>query len=94
MVSTIILSHGQVLIWKARDDERYMHALRFENDDLKKMRIVYSVYRSCSGGWSVEASTTLMDRMMGIQWMMRNYEKNWSERVILDQFYRGSCRSF
>jgi hypothetical protein len=28
--SDIIMTHGQVLIWKARDDERYMHALRFE----------------------------------------------------------------
>jgi hypothetical protein len=30
MVSAIIMSHGQVLIWQARDDERYMNALRFE----------------------------------------------------------------
>jgi hypothetical protein len=92
MVSAIIMSHVQVLIWQARDDERYMHALRFEKDDLKKMRIVYSVCRSCSGGWSVEASTKLMDRMMVIQWKMRNYEKLLSERVILKQFYRGICR--
>jgi hypothetical protein len=94
MVSAIIMSHGQVLIWQARDDERYMHALRFEKDDLKKMWIVYSVCRSCSGRWSVEASTTLMDRMMGIQWKIRNYEKLMLERVILDQFYCGSCRYF
>jgi hypothetical protein len=26
-LSTVPLSHGQVLIWKARDDERYMHVL-------------------------------------------------------------------
>jgi hypothetical protein len=36
MVSVIIISHGQVLIWQERYDERYMHALRFEKDDLKK----------------------------------------------------------
>jgi hypothetical protein len=36
MVSAIPMSHGQVLIWQERDDERYMHALRFEKDDLKK----------------------------------------------------------
>jgi hypothetical protein len=36
MVSVILMSHGQVLIWQARDDERYMHALRFEKDVLKK----------------------------------------------------------
>jgi hypothetical protein len=92
MVSVILLSHGQVLIWQERDDERYMHALRFEKDDLKIMRILYSVCRSCSGGWSIEASTTLMDRMMGIQWKMKNYEKMLSERAILKQFYHGSCR--
>jgi hypothetical protein len=40
----------------------------------KKMRIVYSVCCSCSGGVSIEASNTLMDRMMGIQWKMRNYD--------------------
>jgi hypothetical protein len=61
MVSAILMYRGQVLIWKARDDEGYMHALLFEKDDLKKMRTVYSVCRYCSGGWSVEASTTLMD---------------------------------
>jgi hypothetical protein len=92
MVSAIVMSHGQVLICKSRYDERYMHALCFEKDDLKKMWTVYSVCRSCSGGWSVEASTTLMDRMMGIQWKMRNYEKLLSEGVILNQFYHGSCR--
>jgi hypothetical protein len=42
MVSVIIMLHGQVLIWKARYDERYMHALRFEEDDLK--RNAYSVF--------------------------------------------------
>jgi hypothetical protein len=36
MVSAIIMSHGQVLIWQARDDERYMHDLHFEKDDLKR----------------------------------------------------------
>jgi hypothetical protein len=36
MVSAITISHGQVLIWQARDDERYMHALRFEKYGLKK----------------------------------------------------------
>jgi hypothetical protein len=36
MVSAILISHGQVLIWQARDDERYMHALRFEKDDVRK----------------------------------------------------------
>jgi hypothetical protein len=50
MVSAIIMSHGQILIWQARDDERYMHALRFDKGDLGKMRIVYSVCRLCSGG--------------------------------------------
>jgi hypothetical protein len=29
------MSHGQVLISQARDDERYMHALRFEKDEMK-----------------------------------------------------------
>jgi hypothetical protein len=81
MVSAILMFPGQLLIWQERDDERYMHALHFEKDDLK-----------CSGGWSVEESTTSMDRMMGIQWKMRNYEKMLLEQVILDQFYRGSCR--
>jgi hypothetical protein len=33
LVSAIIMSHGKVLIWQARDDERYMHALSFEKDD-------------------------------------------------------------
>jgi hypothetical protein len=36
MISDILISHGQVLIWKARDDERYMHALRFEKEDFEK----------------------------------------------------------
>jgi hypothetical protein len=36
MVSAILTSHGQVLIWKARDDQIYMHALHFEKDDLEK----------------------------------------------------------
>jgi hypothetical protein len=75
MVSDILMSHGQVLAWQAKDDERYMHALHFEKDDLKKMWILYSACCSFSGGWPVEASTTLMDRMMGIQWKMRNYQK-------------------
>jgi hypothetical protein len=59
----------------ARDDERYMQARCVLKRMTKKMRIVYSVCHSCSGGWSVEASTTLMDRMTGIQWKMRNCEK-------------------
>jgi hypothetical protein len=71
--------HGQVLIWQARDDERYMHALRFEKDDVKKMPIVCFLCHSCSGGWSVEASTTLMDRCMAIQWKMINWETLLSE---------------
>jgi hypothetical protein len=33
MISDIIMTHGQVLIWQARDDEIYMHALRFETED-------------------------------------------------------------
>jgi hypothetical protein len=69
-----------------------MHALHLKRVICKKMRIVYSVCRSCSSGWSVGASTTLMDRMMGIQWKMRNYDFFLSEQVILKQFYRGSCR--
>jgi hypothetical protein len=76
MVSATIMSHGQVLIYQTRDDERYMHTLHFEKDDLKKMRIVYSVCRSCSGRWPSEASTTVMDRMMGIQWNMKNCCQN------------------
>jgi hypothetical protein len=36
MASAILMSHGQILIWQARDDERYMHALRFYKEDLKK----------------------------------------------------------
>jgi hypothetical protein len=69
-----------------------MQALCFEKDDLKKMRIVYYVCRSCSVGWSVEAGTTFMDRMMGIQWKMRNYEQLLLEQVIQKQFFGGSCR--
>jgi hypothetical protein len=80
-ISDIIMSHGQVLIRQARDDERYMHALRFENEDLEKNRTVYSVCLSCSGGWLVEANTTSMDQMMGIQWKNRKYEKVFSKRV-------------
>jgi hypothetical protein len=72
MISDIIMTHGQVLIWQERDDERYMHAVRFEKEDLKKKKIVYSVCLLCSGGWSVEANTTLMDQTMGIQWKNRN----------------------
>jgi hypothetical protein len=69
-----------------------MHALRFEKEDLKKNRTVYSVCLSCSGGWSVEANTTLMDQMMGIQWKNRKYEKVFPERVNLKQLYFGICR--
>jgi hypothetical protein len=83
MISDILMTHGQVLIWQARDDERYMHALRFEKEDLKKIRIVYSVCLSCSGGWLVEANTTLMDQTMGIQWIIRENAKVFSELVIL-----------
>jgi hypothetical protein len=36
IISDILITHGQVLIWQARNDERYMHALRFEKEDLKK----------------------------------------------------------
>jgi hypothetical protein len=43
MVSAILMSHGQVLIWQARDDERYMHALLFEKDDLKNTYSVFHV---------------------------------------------------
>jgi hypothetical protein len=43
LVSVIIMSHGQVLIWKARDDERYMHVFRFEKDDVKKKDSVFPV---------------------------------------------------
>jgi hypothetical protein len=92
MISDILMSHGQVLIWQARDDERYMHALRFEKEDLKKIWTVYSVCLSCSGGWSVEANTTSIDQMMGTQWENRKYEKVFSERVNLKQLYFGSCR--
>jgi hypothetical protein len=91
MISDIIMSHGQVLIWQARDDERYMHALHFEEEDLKKIWTVYSVYLSCSGGWSVEANTTSMDQMMGIQWKNIKYEKVFLERVNLKQLYFVSC---
>jgi hypothetical protein len=52
-----------------------MHALRFEKEDLKKNRIVYSVCLSCSGGWLVEANTTLMDQTMAIQWIVRENAK-------------------
>jgi hypothetical protein len=51
MVRAILMSHGQVLIWQARDDERYMHALRFEKDDLKKCRYcIPCVVRVPEGG--------------------------------------------
>jgi hypothetical protein len=35
IVSAIIMSHGQVFIWQARDDEIYMHVLHFEKYDVK-----------------------------------------------------------
>jgi hypothetical protein len=41
----------------------------------KKIRIVYSVCLSCSGGGLVEANTTLMDQTMGIQWIIRENAK-------------------
>jgi hypothetical protein len=69
-----------------------MHALYFEKEDLKKNRTVYSVCLLCSGGWSVEANTTSMDQIMGIQWKSRKYEKVFLERVNFKQLYRGSCR--
>jgi hypothetical protein len=43
MISDILMTHGQVLILQARDDEIYMHALRFEKEDLKKSDIVFRV---------------------------------------------------
>jgi hypothetical protein len=43
MVSAILMSHGQVLIWQTRDDERYMHTLHFGKDDLKNADIVFRV---------------------------------------------------
>jgi hypothetical protein len=92
MSSDIIMTHGKVLIWQAMDDERYMHALRFEKEYLKKNRIVYSVCLLCSGGWLVEANTTLMDQTMGIQWKNRNKEKVFSAQVTLKQLYLGTCR--
>jgi hypothetical protein len=91
-ISDILMSRGQVLIWQVRDDEIYMHALRFEKEDLNKNRTVYSVCLSCSGGWPVEANTTSMDQMIGTQWKHRTYEKVFSERVNLKQLYFGSCR--
>jgi hypothetical protein len=36
LANTILVSHGQALIWKARDDERCMHVLRFQKEDVKK----------------------------------------------------------
>jgi hypothetical protein len=36
MSSDILITHGQVLIWQAMYDERNMHALHFEKEDLKK----------------------------------------------------------
>jgi hypothetical protein len=92
MISDILMTHGQVLIWQARDDERYMHALRFEKKNRKKIRIVYSVCLSCSGGWLVEANTTLMDQTMAIQWIIRDNVKVFLELVILKQLYLGTCR--
>jgi hypothetical protein len=92
MISDILVTHGQVLIWQARDDERYMHALGFEKEDLKKILIVYSVCLSCSGGWLVEANTTLMDQTMGIQWIIKDNVKFFLELVILKQLYLGTCR--
>jgi hypothetical protein len=80
------MTHGQVLILQAGDDERYMHALRFEKEDLKKNWIAYSVCFLCSGGCLVEPNTTLMDQTMGIQWKIRNKEIFFSERVILNSY--------
>jgi hypothetical protein len=93
MVSAIIMSHGQ----------EYSSGKRGMTKDTctrcvlkrmiwKKIRIVYSMCHSCSGGWLIEVSTKLVDRMMGIQWKMRNYDKLLLEQVILNLFYRGSCK--
>jgi hypothetical protein len=43
MVSAILISHGQVLIWQARDGEIYMDALSFEKDDLKNADSIFRV---------------------------------------------------
>jgi hypothetical protein len=52
MISDILMTHGQVLIWQARDDERYMHALRFEKEDLKKIGwCIPCVFHVLVGGW-------------------------------------------
>jgi hypothetical protein len=60
MISDIIMSHGQVLIWQARDDERYMHALRFEKEDLKKK--LDSVFRvSFVFRWAVSRGKYYID---------------------------------
>jgi hypothetical protein len=36
LLSTVTLSHGQVLIWKDRDDERYIHLFRLKKGDMAK----------------------------------------------------------
>jgi hypothetical protein len=52
MISDILMTHVQVLIWQARDDERYMHALRFEKEDLKKIGYcIPCVFCVPVGGW-------------------------------------------
>jgi hypothetical protein len=38
LVSTVLLSHGQLFIWQARDNERYMHVLCLKKKDVKKSR--------------------------------------------------------
>jgi hypothetical protein len=42
LVSTVALSHGQVLIWQPRYDEIYMHVLRFKKEDTAKKQKLLS----------------------------------------------------
>jgi hypothetical protein len=89
MVSAIIMYHGQVLILQARDDERYMHALRFEKDDLTK--IADSVFRvSFVFQWVVGRGKYYIDGPN--DGYPVEDEKLLSERGIIKQLYRGSCR--
>jgi hypothetical protein len=50
LASTIILSLGKLLM-EARDNERYMHVLRFQKEDVKKGQIFFSMCHLFSGGW-------------------------------------------
>jgi hypothetical protein len=36
VVSAIVLSHGELLIWQPRNDKRYMHVLCFKKEDTAK----------------------------------------------------------